>query len=49
MSHEIPTPMNGILGMVQLLGATDLNQEQHKYVVYLNESLNNLSAVIEDI
>jgi two-component system sensor histidine kinase/response regulator len=32
MSHEVRTPMNGILGMAELLIDADLNSEQREYV-----------------
>ena len=30
-SHELRTPMNGIMGMTELLLMTDLNDEQRDY------------------
>ncbi len=38
MSHEVRTPMNGVLGMVQLLEDTPLNDEQKEYVDLINIS-----------
>ena len=32
MSHEMRTPLNGILGVLDLLGTTDLNPRQSRYV-----------------
>lgn len=49
MSHEIITPMNGILGVLQLLELTNLNKEQRKYIKVLKESSDILSATINDL
>lgn len=38
MSHEILTPMNGVLGMSQLLVETNLSDRQHRYVSIINVS-----------
>ena len=32
MSHEMRTPLNGVLGTLQLLASTDLDKQQEKYV-----------------
>lgn len=32
ISHELRTPMNGLMGMLQLLLLTELDQEQRQYV-----------------
>ncbi|HIJ86438.1 MAG TPA: DUF3365 domain-containing protein [Desulfuromonadales bacterium] len=49
MNHELRTPMNGVLGMAQLLAMTDLTQEQRDYVVILTKSGKNLTLLISDI
>lgn len=32
MSHEVRTPMNGVIGMVDILQSTELNPEQQRMV-----------------
>ncbi len=49
MNHELRTPMNGILGMAQLLETTDLTEEQLDFVAVLKLSGNNLMLLISDI
>lgn len=49
MSHEVRTPMNGVLGMTQLLASTELNDSQKKYTEMINSCGNALLSVINDI
>ncbi|MEI6705006.1 MAG: PAS domain S-box protein, partial [Deltaproteobacteria bacterium] len=49
MSHELRNPMNGVLGMTQLLEMTELTEEQRNYVTALNLSGKNLLSLINDI
>lgn len=49
MSHEVRTPMNGVLGMAQLLEDTPLNDAQRTYLSALNESGRSLLRIIDDI
>ncbi|MEZ5917945.1 MAG: response regulator [Parvularculaceae bacterium] len=49
MSHEMRTPLNGILGMTGLLLDTDLNLNQRAYVEAVRESGGALLALINDI
>ncbi len=49
VSHEVRTPMNGILGMNELLMGTDLNEEQQLYAVAVAESGEHLLHIINDI
>ena len=49
MSHEVRTPMNGVLGMLQLLKMTELDDEQLDYVTTAMESGKSLLTIINDI
>ncbi|MEZ4264771.1 MAG: AAA family ATPase [Myxococcota bacterium] len=49
MSHEIRTPLHGVLGMAQLLGATELSSAQRDYVDTIATSGDMLRAVINDV
>lgn len=49
MSHEIKTPMNGILGMAQLLAETDLDSEQKDLIASVLFSAKHLMTLLNDI
>lgn len=49
VSHEMRTPLNGILGMAKLLDGTDLSKEQQTYNAAVLSSGAALLALIEDM
>ncbi|MEM9280130.1 MAG: histidine kinase dimerization/phospho-acceptor domain-containing protein, partial [Pseudomonadota bacterium] len=49
VSHEMRTPLNGILGMSGLLADTRLSREQETYVNAVHDSGISLLTLIEDI
>ncbi len=49
MSHEVRTPLNGVLGMLQLLQLGYLEEEQRTYINLATESGRSLLRVINDI
>ena len=48
-SHELRTPMNGIMGMVNLLKNTALDAEQREYAEVISQCSNDLLTIINDI
>jgi PAS domain S-box-containing protein len=48
-SHELRTPMNGIMGMINLLQTTDLRPEQREYTDAVNQCAEDLLTIINDI
>ncbi len=49
ISHELRTPMNGILGMTNLMLDTELNAEQHDYLTTVRSSVDALLAIVNDV
>ena len=49
VSHEVRTPLNGILGITELLGRTKLTHEQESYVEAVRHSGHALLWLIEDL
>jgi PAS domain S-box-containing protein len=48
-SHELRTPMNGIMGMVNLLRSTDLSSDQREYADAISQCANDLLTIINDL
>jgi signal transduction histidine kinase/CheY-like chemotaxis protein len=49
VSHEVRTPLNGILGMADLLTATSIDDEQKSYVEAIRASGQSLASLVEDL
>jgi signal transduction histidine kinase/sensor domain CHASE-containing protein len=49
MSHEIKTPMNGLMGMISLLKDTELNTTQSEYVNTMQHSTESLLKLVDNI
>jgi len=49
IGHEFRTPMNGILGFVELLSKTDLDTKQIEYINMISNSSKNLMLNIETL
>jgi PAS domain S-box-containing protein len=49
VSHEMRTPLTGILGALDLIEETDLSEQQRKYVRTANRSGHALLSVISDV
>lgn len=49
MTHELRTPMNGVLGMLQLMQSTKLTEEQLEFVDIALSSGDHLLGLINDI
>ncbi|MFW5793436.1 MAG: ATP-binding protein [Bacteroidota bacterium] len=49
ISHEIRTPVTGIIGMSEVLGRTKVNEEQSNYIDIIKESSRVLLDIINDL
>ena len=49
VSHEVRTPMNGVIGMTTLLLDTDLDRRQREYASVIKSSADSLLLVINDL
>jgi CheY-like chemotaxis protein len=49
VSHEVRTPMNGVLGMTELLLGTDLDDEQREYAEQVARSGEEMLSILNDI
>ncbi len=49
MSHEIRSPMNGVIGMTELVLDTDLTTQQREYLGIVKSSSESLLTIINDI
>lgn len=49
ISHELRTPMNGVLGMTQLLQTTELTAEQAEYLELLEQSATGMMTMVNNV
>jgi len=49
MSHEMRTPMNGIIGMLEIIKMNDLPEEIEKFFNVIDNASNNLLCLINDV
>jgi CheY-like chemotaxis protein/nitrogen-specific signal transduction histidine kinase len=49
MNHELRTPMNGVLGMSELLLDTRLDAVQRRFIEGIHRSADSLLAIVDDV
>lgn len=49
ISHELRTPMNGIMGMIQLLGMTDVSKEQSELLETADACAVSMMVIVDDL
>jgi len=49
MSHEIRSPMNGIISVGEMLEKSDLDNEQNQLVTIINQSAETLLTILDDV
>jgi signal transduction histidine kinase len=49
VSHEVRTPLNGVIGLIRLLTDSPLNDEQRQWLTLMDESAQSLLGLIGDI
>jgi signal transduction histidine kinase/CheY-like chemotaxis protein len=49
MSHEVRTPLNGILGAIEILGASALEVRQRQWVTLLQQSAEHMLQIVNEI
>ncbi len=49
MSHEIRSPMNGIISVGEMLGKSELDAEQNQLVTIINQSAGTLLTILDDV
>ena len=49
MTHELRTPLSGVIGMARLLRRTEMDEEQREYLDSINSSADVLQALVGDI
>jgi len=49
MSHELYTPMNGIIGMNQILAETNLDEDQRELTAIIRDSGRELQTIIDNV
>lgn len=49
MSHEIRSPMNGIISVGEMLAKSDLDEEQDQLVTVINQSAETLLTILDDV
>ena len=49
MSHEMRTPLNGVVGLVDLMNATALSKQQRELMRLLRHSVSVLRSLVDDV
>lgn len=49
LSHEIKTPLNGILGLSEVVLASSLSQAQREYILHIKDSAEALNLILRDV
>jgi signal transduction histidine kinase/ActR/RegA family two-component response regulator len=49
VSHEVRTPMNGVIGMTEILLETELDEQQREFACTIRESALSQLAILNDI
>ncbi len=49
VSHELRTPLNGIVAMADIMGTTELNNDQLEYMATIKQSANELMAITRNL